>query len=268
MSTYLIWVILSAVLGSPIGAALVMLVGYFVVDRFTLGLLPDPFRFIARRRREWALRHNMRLNAHDRRSRLELAQLLVGRKAFKRAVELLRPNLEHGDDDLETLFTMGSACVGAGFFEQGERLLAHVNEQDPDFRVGEVHLVLGRGRLARGDFAGAKTALETFIGLRTGTVEGRVLLSRALDGSGDDASAALLKDQAWAEFTHSARFQRRLERFWAWRAQPWRPVVYAAVALIVALVVIQTVAPAVAQWAHRARPGGAYVDPSLRDPDE
>lgn len=259
-----------SVTGSPLGSALFLIVAWVVFDRFTFGVLPDPLRFIARRRREWALAQEMRLNAHDRRSRLELAQLWVQRKAYKPAVELLKPNLEHGDDDLETLFTMGSACVGAGFTAQGEQLLSHVIERDADFRIGEVYLVLGRGQLALGEFQKARESLETFVGYRTGTVEGRVLLAKALKGAGDDASAALMRDEAWLEFTASPRFQKRQERFWAWRAQPLRPILYVVIAVVLATVVIRTLAPAVAGWANRQRAhqGGTYTDPSLQDPDE
>ncbi len=259
-----------SVTGSPLGSALFLIVAYVVFDRFTFGVLPDPFRFIARRRREWALAHEMRLNAHDRRARLELAQLWLQRKAYKPAVELLKPNLEHGDDDLETLFTMGSACVGAGYTAQGEQLLGHVIERDADFRIGEVYLVLGRGQLARSEFQTARDSLKTFVGYRTGTVEGRVLLAQALKGSGDDASAALMRDEAWREFTGSPRFQKRQERFWAWRAQPLRPILYAVIAVVLAMVVIRTVSPAISGWArrHRAQQGGVYTDPSLQDPGD
>lgn len=268
MSFYFVWLIVSSLTGNPIGAAVFMVVAWFFIDRFTFGVLPDPLRFIARRRREWALQHDMRVNPHDRRARLELAQLLVNRKAHARAVDLLKPNLEHGDDDLETLFTMGAACVGAGYAEQGEKLLEHVIDRDDNFRVGEVYLVQGRGRLERKDFAGAKKALETFITHREGTVQGRVLLASAMVGLGDDANGALMRDAAWREFTHSPRFQRRVERLWAWRAQPLRPVLYGIVVVIVAVVALKTVMPTLAQWSHRMKGGGDYVDPSLQDPDE
>ena len=259
---------ISSLTGNPLGAAIAVFVAWFLLDRVTLRVMPDPLRFISKRRREWALAHQMRLNPHDRRARLELSQLLVNRRAFKQAVDMLRPNLDHGDEDLETLFTMGSACVGAGFSDQGEKLLAHVNEADSDFRVGEVYLVLGRGRLKRRDFTGARSALETYLSHRRGTVEGRVLLAQALTGQGDDAAGALMKDEAWAEFTHAPRFQRRVERLWAWRAQPLRPVLYGLVVLIAAAVVMKAVVPTVSELAHRTNPGAAYVDPSLKDPDE
>jgi tetratricopeptide (TPR) repeat protein len=232
MSQYFQWLFLTAVTGSPVGSAIILLLVWFLTDRFTLGVLPDPLRWVRRLNRELALKRTLLNNPHDGRARLELAQLLIERGAAKTAVEALRPNLEKGDDDVETVFTMGAACVRAGYAEQGEKLLAHAKELDPDFRVGEIELVTGRGRLARADFAGAKEALQRLVRLRSGTVQGRVLLAKSLDGLRDDAAAALMRDDAWKEYVAAPRFQRRKERWWAWRARPSRPLLYFALVLL------------------------------------
>jgi tetratricopeptide (TPR) repeat protein len=267
MSGYFQWLILTAITGSPLGSAAFLLFFWLVVDRLTLGLLPDPLRWLMRRRREGQLRRTLLANPNDRRARLELAGLYVDRGAGKQAVEVLRPNLENGDDDVQTVFTMGAACMKAGYFEQGEKLLAHAQELDPDFRLGEIDLVLGQGRLAKGDFAGAKAALEALLKHRRGTIQGRVLLARALEGLGDDASAALMKDEAWREYVAAPGFQRRKERLWAWRARPSRPVTYALVLLAVLVFLGTVVAPKVSAAASEFRraQGGVYFDPSLDD---
>jgi len=233
MSQYLWWLLLTAVTGSPVGSAVILILVWLVTDRFTLGVLPDPFRWVVRLNRELSLKRTLLNNPHDGRARLELAELLVQRRAHRRAVEVLRPNLEKGQSDVQTVFTMGAACIGAGFAEQGEKLLEHAQELDPNFRVGEIDLVLGKGRLQRGDYRGAKEALERLVQARKGTVEGRVLLSRALAGLDDDASAALMRDDAWKEYVSAPRFQRRKERWWAWRARPSRPALYLALVLVV-----------------------------------
>jgi tetratricopeptide (TPR) repeat protein len=269
-SAWLQWLILSALTGSPLGSAVFLLVFWFVVDRFTLGLLPDPVRWVMRRRRAAQLERTLQLNPHDGRARLELAGLYVDRRRYADAVNLLKPNLEKGDDDASTLFTMGVACLGAGYAPQGEALLEKVEEIHPGFRVHEVELARGRFRLARKDFAGAKEALERFVQKRSGTIEGRVLLARSLEGLGDDGSGALMKDAAWHEYVVAPRFQRRQERFWAWRARPSRPVAYAAM-LAVGLALFATlVVPRINAWRAEAqrRQGGAYMDPGLADPDE
>lgn len=265
MSGYFQWIILTAITGSPLGSAAFLLFFWLVVDRFTLGILPDPFRWLMRRRREGQLQRTLLGNPNDRRARLELAGLYVDRGAGQQAVEVLRPNLEAGDDDVATVFTMGAACMKAGYYEQGEKLLAHAQEMDPDFRVGEIDLVLGQGRLAKQDFAGAKTALESLVKHRRGTIHGRVLLARAMEGLGDDASAALMKDEAWKEYVSAPGFQRRKERLWAWRARPSRPATYALVLVLVLVFLGGVVAPKVSAAAAQMKraQGGAYYDPSL-----
>lgn len=255
MSGYLQWIILTAITGSPLGSAVGLLLFWFVFDRFTFGVLPDPVRWVMRWRRAGTLERLLRVNPHDGRARLELAQLYVQRGKGRAAVDVLRPNLERGDDDVQTVVTMGEACLQAGFSEQGEKLLERAEEMSPEFRVGEVFLIRGKYRLQRGDFAGAKEALTKLVSIRKGTVMGRVLLARAQLKLGDDASAALLRDDAWNEFASAPVFQRRQERFWAWRARPSRPLMYLAVILFALFMFAKVVAPKLSELA------GHYRDP-------
>jgi hypothetical protein len=164
---------------------------------------------------------------------------------------------------------MGVACLGAGHSTQGEKLLAHALEMQPGFRNGEIHLELGRFRVQRGDFAAAREPLEKLIEIRKGTVEGRVLLARALVGLKDDGAAALLKDQAWAEHAAAPRFQRRRQRLWAWRARPSRPAMYAAVLVLMVTVIVKVVLPALPQRASAGGYGayGGSYDPTDDDFD-
>ncbi len=223
---------------------------FVVLDRFTLGLMPSPVRWVLRLTRESKLRRLILVNPHDRQARRELAELYVMRGSHANAVEVLKPNLEAGDDDHATLFTMGVACLGAGHAPQGEKLLAHLTELDHDFRVGEVDFALGRSRLARKDFKGAKEALERGLAIRRGSVEGRVLLASAMLGLGDDAGAALMRDQAWNEYVGAPGFQRRRERLWAWRARPSRPAIYAVLVALVLVFFGSVVAPSLQRSAE------------------
>jgi len=270
VSGYFQWIILSALTGSPIGSALFLIIFWFVVDRFTLGILPDPVRWVMRWRRAAHLERVLLGNPHDGRARLELAGLYVDRKKYARAVELLRPNVEKGDEDPQTLFTLGVGCLGAGYVQQGEKLLESVEAAQPGFRVSEVELVRGQFRLARKDFAGARTALEALVKARKGTIEGRVLLSQALIGLGDDGAAALMRDEAWAEYVSAPSFQRRKERWWAWRARPSRPLTYLLVAVLCLGSFVTVVAPRLNEWAaaRERAAGGAAHDPGLAEPDE
>jgi len=253
MSRFLIWYLLSSLTGSPVLSALALIAFWWAADRFTFRILPDPLRIVARFRRAGQLRQVLLANPHDRRARLELAQLLVETRRPQQAIDVLRPNVEAGDDDVHTAFTLGSALARSGFHEQAERALASARASDPLFRLGAIDLEIGQLRLGSGNLAGAREALERLVAERPGTVHGRWLLSRALDRLGDRAGARRLRDEAWREYVALPRFQRRMERRWAWRARPSRPLAYAAVAVAVGLVVSSIAGPALVDRAAPTR---------------
>ncbi len=237
MSYLLGFWLLSFLTGNPLLAGLLVLVVWWSADRVTFGLLPDPFRHLARARRRAELRRTLAENPHDRRARFELAELLLEQGRSRAAVETLRPNVEAGDDDVYTAFTMGAAMARAGFFPQAEQVLGAAKELDPGFRDGEIELELGRMRLASGDLAGARASLERLLAVRPGSVEGRYWLAQALARAGDAEGARRLREEAWREYAQLPRFRRRADRWFAWRCQPWRPVAVAA-AVVLALFVI------------------------------
>lgn len=232
MSTWILWSLLSIVTGNPLLAAIVVLALWFLGDRATFRLFPDPGRWFARRQRMARLRQSLDVNPHDRRSRFQLAELLLERGEAREAAALLRPNLEAGDRDVFTLAALGTALARTGAHEEAERLLADARRLDPEFRMGELDLVLGRMRLTLGDAAGAREPLQRLLATRPGTVEGRWLLAQALDRLGDRDGAGKLREEAWREYAQQPRFRRREDRRWAWRIKPWRPALVALAALL------------------------------------
>lgn len=239
----MLWILLSWVTGSPVGALVALAALWWLGDRFTFRLLPDPVRPFARWRRTGQLREALRVNPHDRRARFELAERLLEARRPREAAEVLRPNVEAGDEDPHTAFVMGAALGRSGSFEAAERALAIAREQDPRFRAGEIDLELGRLRVARGDHAGAREALTRLLVERPGTVEGRGLLARALDGLGEADAARRTRDEAWREYAALPRFHRRHERPFAWRLRPWRPL-SVALAVVVLLLLLGRAVPA------------------------
>jgi tetratricopeptide (TPR) repeat protein len=260
MSKWLLWILLTSITGRPLLSLALMIAAVFLLDRFTFRFLPSPLRVIGRWRRAGQLERLLLANPHDRRARFELAELRVGRGRYAQAVEILKPNLEAGDDDVDTLFLLGVAYLGAGEKAKGELLLDEAAKLNPDYRMGSIELERGRLRLLHGDAKGAVEALERFVKGRHGTVEGRVLLAKALDKSGRDADAALMRDEAWKDYVAAPGFQRRRERMWAWRARPSRPLTYAAIALVVLALGFQVVS-------HLA-PAEPYTDPYSAGMDE
>ena len=180
--------------GSPLTAGLAVLLLWWLGDRFTFRLFPDPLRFLGRWRRMSQLRTTLGVNPHDRRARFELAERLLEGGRPRQAAEVLRPNIEAGDEDAHTAFVMGAALGRTGAHEQAERALALAREEDPRYRAGEIDLELGRQRVARGDWAAAREAHERLLVERPGSVEGRYLLGRALSGMGDEPAARKVRE--------------------------------------------------------------------------
>ncbi|WP_375761734.1 tetratricopeptide repeat protein [Corallococcus exercitus] len=232
MTKWFMWMGLTMLTGSPLLSLALLAVLLFAADRFTLQLFPSPMRAFKRWQRAGELAGTILTNTHDRRARAELADIRLGQKRYQEAVDLLRPNLDAGDDDVDTLYLLGVAYLGAGDAPRGELLLTEAERLDADYRQGSIDLERGRFRLQRGELKGAQEALERFLQVRQGSVEGRVLLSRVLDKLGLDVEAKEARDAAWREYALAPRFQKRRDRWWAYRARPSRPLTYAAVALV------------------------------------
>jgi len=247
MSQWMQWMLLSWITGSPLGALAILAVFWWLGDRATFRVLPDPFRLFRRWQRTARLRRDLSANPHDRRARLELAQLLLELRRPREAAEVLRPNVDAGDDDVHTAFAMGAALARSGSHELAERCLAAARARDPAFRMGEIDLELGRMRLRRGDTAGAIEPLARLVAERPGTVQGRFWLARALEGQGDRAGAARVREEAWREYAALPRFRRQDERPYAWRIRPWRPALVAVVVALAAALVLRAVLPAISE---------------------
>jgi tetratricopeptide (TPR) repeat protein len=259
MSTWLLWSLISLLTGNPLLAAGVVLVLWFLGDRATFRVLPDLGRWFRRSSRASQLRRELDMNPHDRRARFALAELHLEAGRPRDAIPLLRSNVEAGDRDVFTLAALGTALARAGTHEEAERLLAEARKLDPEFRMGELDLVLGRMRLTLGDAAGAREPLTRLVATRPGTVEGRYHLARVLDRLGDRAGAAALREEAWREYAQQPRFRRREERRWAWRIKPWRPALVAVAVLLVLFAVGRAISGAVEERAARRAPP-AYFD--------
>ncbi len=233
---------LSALTGSPLVAAVVVLCFYFVVDRLTLGLLPDPIRFVRRWQRVGKLKRRVAAAPFDRKARTELGELYLDLGRPEAAYAVLAPNHQAGDDDIYTLFALGAAAYRSGRTDEAERLLAAAWERDAKFRLGEIALELGRGRLAAGKHEAAAAALLHLLEARPSSVEGKVLLARCRQALGQKREAEVLFDEAWRDHAAAPLFLQRQQRWWAWRAKPARPAMY-AVAMVLVVLTVRAVVP-------------------------
>ena len=75
-----------------------------------------------------ALRKELMVNPHDRRARFELADLLIAQRQPAEGLELLKANVEQGEEDAPTLHLMAVALLATGHPERAERLIDAAEE--------------------------------------------------------------------------------------------------------------------------------------------
>jgi len=174
MLSLALWLIYS-ILESPFMVALGIVL---VLDEVLFGFRIRFFRQWRRNRRARKLEHLLATNSHDRRARSELAEILVDRGRFGRAVDVLKPNIEAGEHDAGSLLLMGRACSGARRLPQAEVFLEQALAAEPAFGDGAIDLALGEHWLRAGDPASAEEALRRFCRRRPGSIQGPLLLAR------------------------------------------------------------------------------------------
>ena len=208
-------------------AALVLVVVIVALDGLWLRALPRPLAHWRGRQRESALRTRLEINPHDRSARFDLAERLVRTGRGAEALPLVEANLAAGDDDVEHLLLAGMAAATGTpeAFDRAHEHFAAAIERNAGFRSGAPWLELGRAAWACGRHEQAIAALDEALQCRPGSVEIRTMLADSLRASGRAAEGDQRRAEAIARFTEAPKFERRMQRSWAWRADPmlrWR----------------------------------------------
>jgi tetratricopeptide (TPR) repeat protein len=242
---------------------LIALVIAFALDALVFGFRARLVRHLRGSRRAQKLEALLAVNPHDRRSRFELAELLVQRRRYARAIEVLKPNIELGEHDAETLLLMGRACSGAGHFPQAVVFLTEANPLIAARGLGEVELALGEHWLRAKDAAHAEEALLRFCEDRPGSIEGFLRLSWAQAALGKSAESRKSRRQAWLNYAEAPRFVRKRDRLWAFRVRPARTFVVGLV-FLAAIAAVSLEVPAIFGKSPAAM-GYAEEGPELKD---
>ena len=229
MNSWINFSILWMLTGSPVAAAVILLLAYAIADWYTFGFLHGIAHAVADFHRGRRLRLVLLHNPHDRKARADLGEILVSQRRYRRAIQIVKPIADENPHDLNALYLLGVACLATGRIREGELFLSEVYQADPAHRDAAPLLQLGRFRAQRGD-ASAAEPLRRYLEAHPHHVEARFLLSRACLLARDHAAAAAERSRCWREYETELPYQRRKDRIWAWRARPSRPLIYAAAA--------------------------------------
>lgn len=214
MSKFFLFSLLWWLTGSPLRAILVLLVIFYFIDRKFIGLSPSLIKPFRRNRRLSALRVHLRTHPHDSSSKLEAAHLMISKKQYKDALELLEQVRPVMDDSAEVVFGLGLCQLNLGRKEEGELLLLESLRMNPRVSYGEPYLRLGE---AYADDQPDKAAgyLEQFRELNTSSCEAYYRLGKLYEKLNRPEDARNAFREALDIYRGLPKYKKRSERRWA-----------------------------------------------------
>jgi tetratricopeptide (TPR) repeat protein len=142
LSKLLVFFALIWLTGSPIIAIIVMLIIFYMLDRRFVGLSPSIVKPMKRARRLSRLRQELRLNPHQTSAKLDIARILIERKQYGEAHELLEQIAVVMNESAEVRAELGVCMLKLGHLEEGERIVLQSLEMNPRVKYGEPYLRL------------------------------------------------------------------------------------------------------------------------------
>ncbi|MBD3919806.1 hypothetical protein H8B09_13665 [Paenibacillus sp. PR3] len=216
LGKFLLFGLLWSIFGNPILAFLAMIVILYIIDRRFIGLSPSLVKPLRRMGRIRKLRQQLDMNPNDLSSKLELSKLLIEKKSFRNARELLEPLREREavEQSAEYWDDLGTCLLRTGESEAGEAAIRQALSINPRVKYGQPYLRLAAMNSIR-DTAKALEDLEAFQQIHTSSCEGYYRLAQLNKRMGRKAEAKRALEESARLYRMLPRYKRREERRWA-----------------------------------------------------
>lgn len=218
MKTWLTYLLVSGLTGSPLLGVLVVAALWFGGTSFWIGRLPDPIGPLKRWSRVRHLRAEHGMNPQNVNVRTELGGLLATRRPDE-ARALLADVVERCPDLPLPLYHLGVAHLSAGDTDAGRAAIEKALSLKKDLRFGEPMVCLGDHYLKVGKAAEARAAYTRATQVHTSFAEAWYKLGKAAKLAGDAAGAKEAFRTTLSSTEHSPPFKRRIDR--SWRIRAW-----------------------------------------------
>ncbi|QAY66597.1 tetratricopeptide repeat protein [Paenibacillus protaetiae] len=210
---FLGFVLLSWLTGSPVIAIIIILVILYLLDRRFVGLTPSIVKPVRRLQRISNLKKRIQLSPSDVSSKLELARLLMERKQFKAAGELLVPLQETMSESAEYLDDLGYCYLETGAPDKGEAAIRAALQINPRVKYGAPYLRLASFN-AKSDTSKALQDLRRFQEIQSSSCESYLRLADLYRSLGQEGDAKAAVDEGLRTYSLLPRYKRRTERAW------------------------------------------------------
>jgi tetratricopeptide (TPR) repeat protein len=214
MSKVFLFLLLTWLTGSPFVAIIVLLIVFYFLDRRFIGLTPNVFKPIQRARKLSRLRQELMLSPHHTSTKLEIARVLMERKQYKEALELLEQVGAVMDDSAEVRAELGICRLKLGQLQEGKRLVLEAFEINPRVKYGEPYLRLAEA-LADTNPDEAIGYLQRFKDVNSSSCEAYYRLGQLYERLSRKEEARSAYRATLELYRALPKYKRRFERRWA-----------------------------------------------------
>lgn len=203
--------------GNPFVAILVLLVIFYFLERRYIGLSPSIVRPLKRRSAIARWRRHIQMSPHDVSAKSELARLLIERKSYAEAREILSGIEAQMDHSAEYWSDIGTCDLALGRLDEGEREMEQALAISPRVKYGQPYLRLAES-FAKTDPEKAIGCLQRFKDVNSSSCEAYYRLGTIYGslGRADDAKQAFMECSQL--YRTLPRYMKRHERKWAIRS--------------------------------------------------
>jgi tetratricopeptide (TPR) repeat protein len=213
LSKLLLFFLLTWLTGSPIVAIIVILVVFYMLDRRFLGISPSIVKPLRRARRLSKLRQELRLNPHQTSAKLDIARILMERKQYAEALEILEQVAGVMNESAEVRAEFGICQLKLGHLEDGERTILQALELNPRVKYGEPYLRLAEAWADKEPIK-AITYLERFREVNSSSCEAYYKLGQLYNRLGRTEEARGAYHETVDLYRGLPAYKRRFERRW------------------------------------------------------
>lgn len=203
------------IFGNPFIAIIVLLLIIYFIDRRFIGLTPSIIRPFKVSRNIAKLRNELRLNPHNTSSKLELARLLIEKKKYQEAIELLEQTRNRMEDSADLHAELGLCYLKTGNLKQGEAMMNRALELNPRVKYGEPYLRLAESYASNNEPDKAFAVLEQFRHINSSSCEAYYRLGMLYQSLGKENEAKQAFKETRQIYKSLPKYSRRQQRKWA-----------------------------------------------------
>jgi len=216
MVKILLFLLFARLFGIPVIPILILIILFYFLDRRFIGLLPNITKPLRRMKRIRKLRTVIAQSPHDVSSKLELARLLIERKKYKEASELLEPLQDVYEESAEFWDDLGSCYIHIGKEELGKTCITKALSLNERVKYGAPYIKLAVLHRVN-DAELALSYLRQFQEIQSSSCEAYNQLSHIYKQLGRTEDAKRAAEEGLRVYRMLPRYKKKQERKWALR---------------------------------------------------